>query len=196
MPPAPRPSPGSRPGPGPSSGSHHGGNTIGGTTPAARNLISGNSAPARTALRRNDRRHRAYVQGNLIGTDVTGTRALGNGSGWRRGRDRRSQPGRRFVVGGPEAGAGNVISGNGGIGVRSANGVVQGNFIGTDVTGTLAIGNSIGVQISGDVTLASNTIAFNSSTGVSATRRRSSSPAPATSSPKTRSSRTAASSLT
>ena len=108
------------------------------------------------------------MQGNLIGTDVTGTRALGNGGyGVAVATGGPSQG--SVVVGGPEAGAGNVISGNGGIGVRSANGVVQGNFIGTDVTGTLAIGNSIGVEILGDVTLASNTIAFNSSTGVSAT---------------------------
>ena len=50
------------------------------------------------------------------------------------------------IVGGPEAGAGNVISGNGGFGVQSRNGVVQGNFIGTDVTGTKALGNNMGVK--------------------------------------------------
>ena len=108
-----------------------------------------------------------YVQGNLIGTDVTGTRALGNGSGVSVAiGDPRDGS---VVVGGPEAGAGNVISGNGGVGVSANNGLVQGNLIGTDVTGTLPIGNNIGAVILGDVTLASNTIAFNSSTGVSDT---------------------------
>ncbi len=149
------------------------GNTIGGTTPAARNLVSANigtfggsygidvnaSGPPGIDT---------YVQGNLIGTDRTGTLALGNESGGVIGVVGDPNEG-SVIVGGPEAGAGNVISGNGGTGVASENGVVQGNFIGTDVTGTLAVGNNVGVEISGNVTLASNTIAFNASTGVSDT---------------------------
>ena len=50
-------------------------NTIGGTTPAARNLISGNSFIGVTVQGDTN-----IVQGNLIGTDITGTLALGNSS--------------------------------------------------------------------------------------------------------------------
>ena len=72
----------------------------------------------------------------------------------------------QLVVGGPEAGAGNLISGNGGIGVHIINGVVQGNLIGTDVTGTLPLGNATGVQTLGNVVVEHNTIAFNTVAGV------------------------------
>ncbi|WP_165227000.1 DUF11 domain-containing protein [Aquisphaera insulae] len=148
------------------------GNTIGGTTPAARNLISGNvdrpgistafgvlvnaSFPAGIST---------IIQGNLIGTDVTGTRALGNDSGgvWGLVAAETAGP---VIVGGAGPGEGNLISGNGGIGVGSRNGVVEGNFIGTDVTGTLPLGNRTGVQASGNVRIAGNAIAFNTVAGV------------------------------
>ena len=44
--------------------------------------------------------------------------------------------------------------------------MVQGNFIGTDVTGTLPLGNATGVQTTGNVLVAQNTIAFNTAAGV------------------------------
>ena len=50
-------------------------NTIGGTTPAARNLISGNGANGV----RSDY-HPNTVQGNFIGTQVNGVSPLGNGA--------------------------------------------------------------------------------------------------------------------
>src|SRR5690242_13728260 len=49
-------------------------NTIGGTTAAARNLISGNVGTGVNTSGGSG----TVVQGNLIGTDVTGTKALGN----------------------------------------------------------------------------------------------------------------------
>ena len=52
-----------------------GSNTIGGTTPAARNLISGNDRWG-MEIRSGSAN---YVLGNLVGTDVTGTADLGNG---------------------------------------------------------------------------------------------------------------------
>ena len=54
-------------------------------------------------------------------------------------------------VGGTVAGARNVISGNGGPGVSilSDGNRVEGNYIGTDATGTQSISNNVGVSIAG-----------------------------------------------
>ena len=114
--------------------------TIGGTTPAARNVISGNTG--RGIILSNSigglTVHDNVIEGNFIGTDVTGTLPLGNGD-W--GIEINS-PGN--TIGGSAAGAGNVIANNlvGGINTNQAQGlVIQGNFIGTDATGTLRMGN-------------------------------------------------------
>jgi hypothetical protein len=116
--------------------------TVGGTTPDARNLISGNIG-AGIGLGNGSGN---TVQGNLIGTDVTGTLALGNtGVGVGTGGDNN-------LVGGTTVDARNIISGNNrGIDTGSgSNNTVQGNFIGTDITGTIAIANpNIGVNTQG-----------------------------------------------
>jgi hypothetical protein len=100
-------------------------NFIGGTGAGAGNLISGNSDAGIAISGTNN-----LVQGNRIGTDVTGTQALGNGvfgvyvsSG-------------SNTIGGTVAGAGNLISGNGqyGILLGSSGNLLQGNLIGTDIT--------------------------------------------------------------
>src|SRR5262249_53535873 len=79
------------------------------------------------------------VQGNLIGTDFTGTLALGNS-------DRGVLTnGSNTLIGGTTVAARNIISANmgGGVGLfGGSNHMVQGNFIGTDVTGTVALGNN------------------------------------------------------
>ncbi|HYX22369.1 MAG TPA: hypothetical protein VFA98_16115, partial [Thermoanaerobaculia bacterium] len=122
---------------------------IGGTTAAARNVVSGNFGGISLSSSLNDSTvTNNVIQGNFIGTDVTGTLPLGNGApgiasgAWNN------------TIGGSAAGAGNVISGNvtAGISMGYADGsTIQGNFIGTDVTGTLAIGNQgPGVYFYGD----------------------------------------------
>ncbi|MDO8615106.1 MAG: thrombospondin type 3 repeat-containing protein [Dehalococcoidia bacterium] len=130
------------------------GNTIGGTTPAARNVISGNNGSGVFIAGGGTGN---LVQGNFIGTDVTGTVTdpdgavdddeLGNGDGVR-------IEASGNTIGGTAAGAGNVISGNG-VGVfmlgnpfgGPTGNLVQGNLIGTNVSGTAALGNAFGVYL-------------------------------------------------
>lgn len=112
-------------------------NVIGGATPAARNLISGNVLTGVLIRDSSDNR----IEGNYIGTDINGTAALGNtGSGVG------IENSTGNIVGGTQAGVGNLISGNLSRGVNifsgSTGNLVQGNYIGTDVTGTVAIANA------------------------------------------------------
>jgi hypothetical protein len=118
------------------------------------------------------------VQGNRIGTDAAGTQAVANGV------DGISMYGTSAtLVGGADAGAGNVISGNGRHGIsilkpfsgNDSGGTVQGNLIGTDVSGAQPLGNGQdGVHVSGsnnntiggDAEGAGNVIAFNGGDGV------------------------------
>jgi len=118
---------------------------IGGTIPGARNVISGNIEDGVDLGGVGSR-----LQGNFIGTDITGTLALGNGGSG-------VVAGTSALIGGTAPGARNIISGNGGdgnISLGSNNSgsaaVVQGNYIGTDVTGNLALTNpQAGISISG-----------------------------------------------
>ena len=121
-----------------------GGLLIGGTASGAGNLISGNnSAGIYCGLQIG-----VTVQGNKIGTDVTGTAAVPNGIGI----DYLSGD----LIGGTAPGAGNLISGNtyGGVNAVDYAGpsTIQGNLIGTDITGTESLGNRFGVS-GGSITL-------------------------------------------
>jgi len=111
--------------------------TVGGATPAARNVISANGGTAITLIRATG----AFIQGNYIGTDGNGAAALGNAGGGINVID-----GGTLSIGGATASAGNVISGNDGAGVliqnSSSDNVVQANRIGTSASGSTDLGNS------------------------------------------------------
>jgi hypothetical protein len=83
--------------------------------------------------------------GNFLGTDATGTMADPNGTGVVV-----VYLGSNNTIGGTEAGAGNLISGNlrDGVGMYGGTGnAVLGNLIGTDASGTLALPNGYGVEL-------------------------------------------------
>ena len=145
-------------------------NLIGGTVPAARNIISGNVVAGIFLGQRLVDDSRAVIQGNFIGTDKTGTAAIPNRIGVR-----------VFgfsVIGGTSSTARNLISGNSSssFAVQATNfNTIQGNFIGTDVTGTQALPNGGGVDLDsafgatlgGPVAGARNIISGNLGTAVS-----------------------------
>lgn len=160
---------------------------IGDGTEGGRNIISGNSGHG-IELQGADLDN-ALVMGNYIGTDITGTVALGNEYNgveiyggpsvpW-------TFPGSpsdfdgRVIIGGAETGQGNVISGNAGFGVLIDKGATKvsvfGNIIGLDVSGVLDLGNGgsgIGVNVgasspvSAFADISGNKIAFNARNGI------------------------------
>jgi hypothetical protein len=140
---------------------------VGGPAPADRNLISGSqshnvwteNAPGVT------------IQGNLIGTDASGAATIGVDQGG-------------MLLSPARAGTvirGNVVAGAYFSGIQIGNGndvefgtVVQGNFVGTDITGMVNLGNNYnGITVlTNQVTLGGtgagegNVIAFNGGAGV------------------------------
>lgn len=115
------------------------GNTVGGTTPASRVLVSGNNYFGLSIG--SDTADANFIAGCCIGTNALATAARGNGLGgievW---------AGDNNIIGGITAGVRNVISGNGRSGIQiysSATGnSIRGNFIGLSGDGTAAISNS------------------------------------------------------
>lgn len=93
-------------------------NLIGGTSAAARNVISGNKGNGVMTLAGTSSN---VVQRNFIGTDVSGNNALGNS------KDGISLFGAGFLVGGSFTDEGNIIAFNGGDGITV--GLLVGNFI-------------------------------------------------------------------
>ena len=129
------------------------GNTIGGTTAAARNVISGNITGIEI-----DGGSANVVLGNYIGTDTTGGLAIGNADGSGGELDGAAN----CTIGGTIAGAGNVLSGNRS-GVFILNTPLEPatslscNLIGTNPAGTAVVPNVVGVWI----TSAGNTVGGN-----------------------------------
>src|SRR3954453_10188077 len=108
-------------------------NLIGGPDSADRNVISA-SGFAEVLV---DEGAGNTVQNNYVGTDATGTRALGDHTGV-------------DLLSGSNTVRGNLISGEGsGVEISSDDNVVQGNKVGTDANGSAALANSGGVEIFG-----------------------------------------------
>lgn len=120
---------------------------IGGSGPGEGNLITASNADN---LRLEGGSSRVRIEGNWIGTDITGTVALSrHGAGF----NVALQGGSDNRIGGMETGAGNLISGFGplnggnthGIGLRVWAGAegnrIEGNIVGSNATGTTAMGN-------------------------------------------------------
>ena len=128
-------------------------NTIGGTTAAARNVLSGNSY---AGVYLDGAGSGNVIEGNYIGTNAAGLAPLAN---TQYGIDVYNTA--NVTIGGTAAGAGNVISANGlwdvyleQLGTTGTQ--VQGNTIGLDATGTTVLGSEVGVLISNGAS--SNTI--------------------------------------
>jgi parallel beta-helix repeat protein len=144
--------------------------TIGGTSAANRNVISGNFGNGITL---NTTVTNGLVEGNIVGLDSTGTTVQANGG------NGISSDAQNTTIGGTASGAANTISGNGGNGINLGTGVatalIQGNFVGTDPNGAIALGNGgngingvAGVATIGGVASgARNVISGNAGSGIS-----------------------------
>lgn len=143
---------------------------IGGTTGGAGNVVSGNGLNGVTVAGGSG----ARVSANFIGTNAAGNAEIPNGlSGVNVTGDASN-----VLVGGTTALARNVISGNGQEGVlidsTGTGNVVQGNYIGTNVSGMAEISNlgngvsvaASGVVIGGATAAAGNLISGNDQNGV------------------------------
>ena len=119
---------------------------IGGTSAATRNIVSGNANQGISVFGGNA--NGTVVSGNYVGTDVTGTVDLGNGAegililanNGTYGGTTGTTPGSACT------GACNLVSGNTGNGIGSANlannNTVQGNYVGVNAGGTAALANN------------------------------------------------------
>jgi len=160
-------------------------NVIGGITARERNLISGNQVAGVEVAGVGSQFN--VIQGNLIGTDVSGLSAIPNYQGIV------ILGSSRNLIGGTLPEMGNVISGNSSVGIQIFNAatiratpplgdlfdvasenVIQGNFIGTTPDGRGRLGNGQGIfvndasnnLIGGSIPGSGNVIAGNRSIGM------------------------------
>ncbi|UCE00528.1 MAG: right-handed parallel beta-helix repeat-containing protein [Chloroflexota bacterium] len=145
-------------------------NTIGGDMPAERNVLSGNTTEG--VLINGGASTSNIVQGNYIGTDFTGTAPLPNSGNGIRLDIQNGSPSNN-LIGGIAPGEGNLISANFGVGIILANlsqdNRLEGNLIGTDISGSLAmgnLGNGIHIHDSSGTLIRRNQISFNAGDGI------------------------------
>jgi hypothetical protein len=119
-------------------------NTIGGSAPAARNVVSGNILDNIHVVGDAGGAMSNVIQGNFIGTNAAGTGVLFTSGFW--GIEVGGANAGLTTIGGTVPGSRNVIGGNGD-GVDLDNGthtnVIQGNFIGVGADGVTATGNRL-----------------------------------------------------
>ena len=118
-------------------------NIIGGPNLTDRNILSGNSGQASGSTGLFVEGSFNTITNNYIGTDVTGTKALGNATGGI------ILSGSQNIIG--TIGAGNLISGNGSgsaiaLSLANAN-TISGNLIGTQADGVSSLPNAAGISI-------------------------------------------------
>lgn len=152
------------------------GNMIGGATAAKRNVISGNGNTG-VVFYGSAQTTGNFVQGNYIGVGADGTTRIGNSQ---QGVSSSEGP-TGNTIGGDGVGEGNIISGNGGVGVyllgaSGGSNTVQGNYIGTNASGSgavyngqggIVISNADSNVIGGSTSGARNVISGNSAHGIS-----------------------------
>jgi titin len=119
-----------------------GGNTVGGDLAGAGNVMSGHTGGNGVFLAGTNSSGNV-IQGNLIGTDVTGKLALGNLNGV----GLTNAPAN--LIGGLDQPARNLISASAQSGIYVAGSLatgnqIQGNYVGTDITGSAALANQLG----------------------------------------------------
>ncbi len=152
-------------------------NLIGGPNVGDRNVISGNAGygiliPDQSGDPLNIEPTGNVIDNTYIGTDATGTKALGNGySGV-------YDSGSGNTYGSNQPNLGDVISGNKEGGLKAGGSItIEGNYVGTDATGEVALGNQggfPGIYTSQDVggapvlstIIENNVVAANTSGGI------------------------------
>ena len=108
--------------------------TVGGDTPAERNVISGNDFRGIDVDKGTD----IFIKGNYIGTDASGRYSVANGTGMK-------ILSSGATIGGATQAEGNVISGNSaGVNLDIRNHILQNNYIGVAADGISPLGNANG----------------------------------------------------
>lgn len=128
------------------------------------NLISGNTSNGIVIKKSNN----TIIKGNKIGCDFYGTIALPNENGIV------ADSSSNNIIGGLSLSERNIISGNlqNGIlisGRTSTNNLIEGNYIGTDITGTVKLSNLYGITLtkaSGNIIGRNNLISGNTDIGI------------------------------
>jgi Bacterial Ig-like domain (group 3) len=156
--------------------------TIGGISPAARDVISSNGlSPGGIFTGAGvffSNSAKDLIQGNFFGTERTGLTVLAgsnNPLAGDTGIDLDFHSSTNATIGGPTPGAGNVISGSNDQGILlgdnvsgsvSPDALIQGNLIGTDVTGTKALGNGGGIELGSNSAVLGNVISDSAAVAV------------------------------